>query len=205
MAVSAYKGQQLKKKPLLGTALGVDTSRAQERASFRRLHKEAKGVAAGGRAAMEKRLGSRLTRYARGQMSGIGQLREQYGKLQEEAGGLRSTEREKELASSIKGAKKIYGAARTTRGGRKYMPKKYIRQFKKEATPEERTLYRKNVPGYYESKLTRAQEAEAAYERNIAEHLAGLQEQGAILASNVARRERSLAERIASYNRFLGV
>jgi hypothetical protein len=208
MAVSAYRGGQLKKNPLLGTALGVDPSRAGERERFSQLHTEAKGMAGKGRAGMESSLARRYARFSETNQAALGSLGGQYRSLQDEARGLRDPDREAELAENIstrEGRIERFSGKK----GRKLARKRFKKDVKSGKISRsdaikhwgERSKY---IQDRAQTNLGTAKTAQQTYETGIADSTKALQGRGQEIEGEMERRTSALHQRISDYNLFLG-
>lgn len=205
---SAYRGSQLKKNPLLGTALAADESRAGERERFTQLHTEAKGMAGQGRAGMESSLARRYARFSETNQRAMGSLKGQYRSLQDEARGLRDSDREAGFAETIE--------SDTTRieryqgkKGRKRARKRFVKdvQSGKISRSDARKHWReqsKYIQGRAQGKLDTTEAQQQTYETGIADQTKVLQSRGQAIEGEAERRTSALQQRISDYNLFLG-
>src|SRR3990172_6248485 len=93
----AFKGEQLKKNPLLGTATQTVASQAKRKERLMGLYGEAKTMAGQGRAGMKGVLASRNARLGEADQSGIGGVTARYQGLQAKAATVRNDEARKKF------------------------------------------------------------------------------------------------------------
>lgn len=99
MATSAYKGDQLKKNPLLGTATQSVASLAPRKERLMSLYGEAKAMAGQGRPGMKGTLAGRHARLATADQAALGDLTGRYQSLQQKASTIRNDEAKKKFFS----------------------------------------------------------------------------------------------------------
>lgn len=217
MAVSAYKGSQLKKNPLLGTALASDVGRGAEREGFRALHKEAVKSGAKSRSKMEGVLASRYARFAETGQRALGALGSQYQGIQGEIAGLRNPEKEYESQKETTKLRGQYEKAstegkQTSIWTEQNVPTDFVHTFRREIysglSYRKQLEYKKNpqefMKKYYGGKLTAAEGEQKMYEDDITQKTQDLEARGEPVLAEMERRTGALQERIANYNLFLG-
>lgn len=214
---TAYDTQgRLKKHPLLGTALGVDPSRAEEREQFLTLHKEATSIAGEGRKGMEGRLASRYAERTASEQQALGGLGSQYAELQKQGASLRDPSKDKELAeavassradwSNVQSAKKLVQITPELQTKFKEQmgldPRGFRKWKRKHKTPISRA---EAIQKHFGGKLSEVELQQKEYEEELEEKASALQAQGAPIAAEMQRRKGKLEDMIYSYNMFLGV
>lgn len=177
MPTSAYKGESLKKNPLLGTATATVAQRAGERERFMGLYGEAKTMAGQGRTGMQGALASRYARFSENDQAALGDLKSRYSGLQAQANTVRDPAQEKKLGETVI----------STEAKAKNVPK---------------VLKKKKA--FFEGLHMDAVKAQEAYELSVADRVKALNDEGKPLAAEYDRRAHALQQHIDDYNLFLG-